>query len=250
MKRSAKSIGFFLIISLLATTACENQLGPGKRDTKEITHQYPGDSSSTTVVPSKETKTTKSTKSSSDTYTQIRGIWQRPDLVLEQLGELDGKVVADIGAGPYGYFSLHFALETKAKKVIAIDIDEEALAFIEGVGKKSLPENARDRIETRLVTPVDAKLKDQEADIVLIVNTTMYFKDRLQYFKNLRKGIKKGGKLVIIDYKKKATPMGPPTEFRIALGDLEKELASAGYRLLPSDDQLLEFQYIIKAVVD
>ena len=245
IKLSTKEIFLFSLVLLLGLSNCENQYEPGKRNTNAVEHNYTeqNDTSPSTTNGS-------STEDHLATNTDIRDIWQRPELVLKQLGELDGKVVADIGAGPYGYFSLRIAQETNAKKVIAIDIDQEALNIIADARKAFLPENAQDRLETRLVTASDPKLEPGEADIVLIVNTTIYIENRLQYLKNLRKGIRKGGKLIIIDYKKKSTPIGPPVNLRIALGEMERELVQAGYTLLPSDDKLLDFQYIIKATVE
>ena len=48
-----------------------------------------------------------------------RAQWQKPDEVIASLGPLDGKTVADIGAGT-GYFA--FPIAKKAAKVMAIDI--------------------------------------------------------------------------------------------------------------------------------
>ena len=184
-----------------------------------------------------------------ETNIEIRGIWQKPNVVIDKLGNLEGKVVADIGAGPYGYFTLRIAHQTPAKKILALDIDINAVKFIEGA-KILLAENIRNRIETRLVLPDDPKLKPEEADVVLIVNTYTYFEDKVNYLKNLKKGIAKNGKIVIIDFKKKHTPVGPPIINRIALGDVEQHLIEAGYRNIDSDDKTLEYQYIITAYVN
>ena len=54
-----------------------------------------------------------------------RTIWQQPRMIIQRLGNLQNKVVADIGAGPHGYFS--FQLAGEAKKVLAVDIDREVL---------------------------------------------------------------------------------------------------------------------------
>ena len=252
MKFSTKKILLFSLVLIFGLSNCENEYEPGKRNTNAVEHNYDGqDGTPPPVTDSRGTTTGSQTDDDNlAANTDIRDIWQRPELVLKQLGDLDGKVVADIGAGPYGYFSLRIAQETKAKKVIAIDIDQEALNIIADARKAFLPENAQDRLETRLVTASDPKLKDGEADIVLIVNTTIYIENRLEYLKDLRKGIRKGGKLIIIDYKKKSTPIGPPVNLRIALGEMERQLIEAGYTLLPSDDKLLDFQYIIKATVE
>lgn len=180
---------------------------------------------------------------------EIRGIWQKPNVVIKKLGDLEGKVVADIGAGPYGYFALRIAHQTPAKKIIALDIDINAIKFIEGA-KILLAENIRNRIETRLVVPHDPKLETEEADVVLIVNTYTYIENTVNYLKNLKRGIAKGGKIVIIDFKKKYTPVGPPIMNRVALGEVEQDLVRAGYQKIDSDDKTLDYQYIITAYVD
>ncbi len=235
---------FILGVLLVFTTACEDNLGEGKRTTIQAEHNY------NETPPESGNQGSGIEGNSLKPNIDIRDIWQRPELVVNRLGDLEGKVVADIGAGPYGYFSLRIARDTKAKKVIAIDIDQEALNIIQNARKQLLPENAQDRLETRLVGPLDPELKSGEADIVLIVNTIIHLNDRIQYLKNLKKGLAKGGKLVIIDYKKKKNPMGLPIDSFIALGQMEQELQEAGYTLADSDDKTLQFQYIITALAE
>ena len=71
---------------------------------------------------------------------------------------------ADIGAGT-GYFA--FPLAKKAAKVIAIDIDQRFLDYIERRKHAEKTSN----IETRLTAPNASGLKAGEADVVLIVDT-------------------------------------------------------------------------------
>ncbi|MEL6865285.1 MAG: class I SAM-dependent methyltransferase [Bacteroidota bacterium] len=242
----------FCSLSILCLVSCEPTYDKATRHHSEHKHDYHDhdhdhDHSHAQNAGGQSISTTDSLEALQP-YIDIRDIWQKPEVVLHQLGDLKGKVVADIGAGPYGYFSLRIASQTEAKKVIAIDIDQEALAFIEEARQAFLPANVRDRLEARLVTSNNAKLNPGEVDVVLIVNTAIYFDSRIDYFKNLRTGLAPGGRLVIIDYKKKQTPIGPPVEKRIALGLIEQELLEAGYRLLASDDKTLEFQYIVTAI--
>jgi ubiquinone/menaquinone biosynthesis C-methylase UbiE len=178
--------------------------------------------------------------------TEVRDIWQNYRVVINKLGDLTGKVVADIGAGPYGYFTLRIANNSDIKKIIAIDIDKESVKFIEDA-KIFLKKDVRDRIETRLVEPHDPNLQEEEADVVLIVNTYSYFENPEAYLKNVKRGIAKDGKLVIIDFKKRNTPVGPPLNYRTAIGKVEQDLIKAGYTNIESDDQTLEYQYIVIA---
>ena len=171
-----------------------------------------------------------------------RGIWQKPELVIDLLGDLSDKTVADIGAGS-GFFT--FRLTPLAKKVIAIDIDPRFIAYLDSVKVHHLPGEGTTRLETRLATPSDPHLKPGEADVVVIVNTYMYLKDRVAYLRNLRQGIADGGVLLIVDFKKKRTPIGPPAEFRIPLFQAEEELHEAGYSSVETNDTALDYQYII-----
>ena len=172
-----------------------------------------------------------------------RVIWQKPDLVVQQLGDVEGKVVADLGAGT-GYFSRRIAY--KGAKVIAIDIDPKAIQWMEDQ-KARFPVELRDRLVIRLAEPDDPKLQPNEVDLVLLVNTYSYISNRVPYFSKLRDAIRPGGTVVIIDFKKKETPFGPSMNERVDVREVEKELMDAGYTLLNIDEASLEYQYIIKA---
>ncbi len=171
-----------------------------------------------------------------------RGIWQKPELIIDLLGSLSNKTVADIGAGS-GFFA--FRLAPLAKKVIAIDIDPRFIAYLDSVKVSNLPAGETGKLETRLATPSDPNLNPEEADIVIIVNTYMYIKDRVAYLRTLREGIAPEGTLLIVDFKKKRTPIGPPTEFRIPLFQVEEELYEAGFTTVETNDSALDYQYII-----
>ena len=173
-----------------------------------------------------------------------RVIWQKPDIVLQKLGNIEGKTIADIGAGS-GYFS--FRMVNKAEKVIAIDIDKRFIQFMDSISTQ-LPPLVESHFETRLATPTDPKLLTAEVDAVIIVNTYSYITNRVSYLKTLINGMKGNAKLLIIDYKKKATTIGPPTEERVAMDEVENELKQAGFRDIVTDDTSLDFQYIVTAV--
>ncbi len=170
-----------------------------------------------------------------------RAKWQKPEKIVANLGPLDGKTVADIGAGT-GYFA--FPIAKKAAKVIAIDIDQRFLDYID---HKKQTQKIGANIETRLTTPDSSGLKTREADMVLIVDTFHHIENRIEYLKKLKKCLRKGGVLVIIDFKKMKTPPGPPVELRVAEEQAESELRSAGFTVVSADSGMLPYQYVIKA---
>jgi len=172
-----------------------------------------------------------------------RVFWQKPDLVIDLLGDLSQKTVADIGAGS-GYFARRLA--HKSKRVIAIDIDKQFIDFMDSIKRVELPVDVQPRFETRLAAPDDPKLQQEEADVVIIVNTYIYIPDRVKYLARLKEGVKKGGTIVIVDFKKKRMPVKtPPDKLRLPLHQVENELEEAGYKWLASDDTSLDFQYIV-----
>lgn len=172
-----------------------------------------------------------------------RVIWQKPELIIDKMGDLDGRTVADIGAGT-GYFA--FRLADRGADVIAIDIDPRAIRWMENE-ESNYPEEIRDRFKTRLAQEGDPKLKQGEADIVLLVNTYIYINDRVNYFTRLKTGILPGGRVYIIDFKKKQTAIGPNIEDRLSHETIERELSESGYAIVEVDTLSLEYQYIIEA---
>lgn len=179
-----------------------------------------------------------------DYESKERLVWQKPEMVIKRLGNLSTKTVVDLGAGT-GFFA--FRVVGQAKKTIALDIDRRFIAFMDSA-KQELPPDLRSRFEARLVETNDAKLKKGEADAVIIVNTYMFISDRVAYMQRLRQGIAKGGIVLIVDYKEKNIPVGPPVSAKVPLSVVEKELRQAGFNSINADDTSLDYQYIITAV--
>jgi len=171
--------------------------------------------------------------------------WQKPSEVINKIGDLTGKTVADIGAGT-GYFTFRFIRQ--AEKVIAIDIDQEMIDLIE-MFKENLDPEQQKKIETRLATPEDAKLWPEEADVIVIINTIGYIEDPTKYLTKLRRGLAPGGMIMIVDFKMKRIieEIAPPTQYRVSILELENMLSKAGYSDIETDDTSLDYQYMIVA---
>lgn len=173
-----------------------------------------------------------------------RGFWQRPGAVMDAMGDLEEKVVADIGAGA-GFFARRLA--PIADRVIAVELTDSLVKGLETLRDLELPKGRRARLEPRLGLPDDPRLEENEVDIILFVNTLMYIEQQEKYLKKVLPAIREDGRIVIVDWKKKNTPVGPPKSRRLAVGELEDMLKSAGYQHVNSDDETLEYQYIVVA---
>ncbi len=166
--------------------------------------------------------------------------WQKPEEVIAMLGDIKGKKIMDIGAGT-GYFS--FRMASGGATVIAADVDERFLEYIKH--KKS--ETGDTLVLPRQVPYDDPKLTKNEVDAVIIVDTYHHIEDRVAYFRKVLNGIKAGGQLMVVDFKKEKTPHGPPLDHRLSSGEVVEELKKSGFSTITQDSSTLPYQYIIIA---
>jgi len=175
-----------------------------------------------------------------------RSSWQKPELVLQKLGDVSGKTIVDIGSGT-GYFT--FRLAHLNAKVIALDIDQKMLDFINGF-KENLPKDIQGNISTKLGKADDPQLDNEIADAIIIINTITYIEDLDEYIRTIKPSLKPGGMLMIVDFKVMASDLPAPLEEdRIPEKLVEELLKDAGYSIIDADDTSLEYQYIITAKI-
>jgi SAM-dependent methyltransferase len=242
MKHNLSFIQIIFFATIVA--ACRNE-PPAPSDSPSLVREKPAPAAAVSEpLPLPKTGAGNFESLVADYESKERGIWQKPELVISMLGDLSDKTVADIGAGT-GYFT--FRMVPRAKKVVGIDIDQRFINFLDSM-KVRLPAPYRERFESRLAKPDDPLLKPGEADAVVLVNTYGYIQNRIKYLKTLSKGMSPGAELLIIDFKKNNLPIGPPDEYKVALGQVEKELIAAGLAVEKVDNETLDYQYIILAI--
>ncbi len=171
--------------------------------------------------------------------------WQQPKQVIRSFGPLKGKTVMDIGAGT-GYFS--FPLVRMGARVISADVDDRFLKLLEERKKQQLLTD--DKLVTRKLPFDSPSLAPEEVDMVLLVDVYHHLEDRPAYFRKVKAGLKPGGRVVIIDFKKKDLPVGPPASMKLAPTEIQAELKAAGFERQTVDDAMLPYQYIITAYRD
>lgn len=124
-----------------------------------------------------------------------RNAWQRPDEVLDALKVKAGSVVADVGAGP-GYFTFHIAERVGAQgKVYAVDIQKSVLEQIRARAEKE----KLAQIEAVLGMLSDPKLPEGQLDAILVMNAYHEFVQHDAMMQGMRRALKAGGLLAIID---------------------------------------------------
>jgi ubiquinone/menaquinone biosynthesis C-methylase UbiE len=152
----------------------------------------------------------------------------------------EGERLADIGAGS-GYFSMRFAHHVgTGGQVLAVDINPDMIIHLNQRIRDAGVENVR----TILALPDDPLLAASSVDRVFICDTWHHIGNHLQYLAQLRKILKPGGQVIIIDFQKKAMTVGPPAEIRIAREDVMREFEQSGFRLA-KEHTFLPYQYFL-----
>lgn len=145
--------------------------------------------------------------------------WRRENLppveTLKKLGLETSDSVADIGCG-IGYFTIPAARLIGNNNAYALDTSPEMLEEVE------LRSNAAGLNNIKIVKTeeLDLIIPDESVSFGLMVNVIHEIADKNQFLKESSRIIRPGGKLVIIDWEKGETEMGPPVDHRIGTEEL------------------------------
>ena len=146
--------------------------------------------------------------------------------VMDMLGIAPGKNVADIGAGS-GWFTVRAARRvTGSGTVYAVDINPEAIQYIDQRAKKEQLQN----IKTILNKPDDARLPADSIDAVLLLKTYHEIAHPVALLRNLRSSLKPEARIGIIDRN------GNGANHGVSKDVVVREAAQAGYKLRDSQD--------------
>ena len=199
-------------IGLLATLAC-------------LTIPAAAQNAAATGEPQRKTSTP---------YTGDLSIFEYPDRdqklhinqVMDALAISPGKNVADIGAGS-GWFTVRAARRvTETGKVYAVEINPEAIRYIEERAEKEKLAN----IKTVLGKEDSPQLPANSVDAVLMLKTYHEIAKPIDLLKNLRLALRAGARVGIIDREGNGENHG--VQKKVVLQETER----AGYRLIEEHD--------------
>jgi arsenite methyltransferase len=169
-----------------------------------------------------------------------RDAYQKPHEVLTALGIKPGEVIADIGAGS-GYFTFRLAHHVGTNgKVYAIDVNP---AMILHLNRRVRDLNASN-VSSILADPDDPLLPERSVNRLFFSNSWHHIENHTKYLSLMKKMLKPGGEIIMIDFHKKELPVGPPMQMKIAREDLIKQMESNGFRLA-KEHTFLPYQYFL-----
>jgi predicted methyltransferase len=150
--------------------------------------------------------------------------------VMDALAISPGKTVADIGAGS-GWFTVRAAQRVTATgTVYAVDINPEAINYIDQRAKKEQLHN----VKTILSQPNNPELPPASIDSVLLLKTYHEIANPIALLRNLRGSLRAGARVGIIDRNGNGEDHGVQKDVVI------REAGQAGYRLLEEHDDLVK----------
>ena len=169
-----------------------------------------------------------------------RDNYQKPQEVIRALNIKPGEVIADIGAGS-GYFTFRLARPVGEKgRVYAVDVSPDMIVHL----NRRVRDLDLKNVVTILCAPDDPLLADGSVDRFMICDTWHHIPGHAKYLAVLKRMLKPGGQVIMIDFKKAKTPVGPPMELRIDRDELVREMEANNFQLA-AEHTFLEYQYFL-----
>lgn len=169
-----------------------------------------------------------------------RDAYQKPQEIMMALGLKPGEVIADIGAGS-GYFTFRLARHVGDKgKVYAVDVSPDMILHI----NRRIRELKVNNVVSILADPDDPLLPDHSVNRFFFSESWHHIENQKKYLSLMKRMLKPGGEIVMVDFHKRDLPVGPPMQMRIAREDLMKQMESNGFRLV-KEHTFLPYQYFL-----
>lgn len=220
----------FLCLALLGMVF---SAASGRADDEPYTSKEPSRDGIGKVYMGREISQTVSSHAISWLERRDREGEEKPSLVLEHLEVTPTDVIADIGAGS-GYFSVLLAPLVPQGRVIAQDIQQEMLDFVEGRKKLTGVTN----VETLLGTIEDTRLPEGEVDLVIMVDAYHEFSHPREMMESIVKGLSPGGRVVFLEYRGEDPRVPIKPLHKMTVKQITAEMAVVGLEFVEVRDFL------------
>lgn len=142
----------------------------------------------------------------------------QPEKLIRSLDIQQNDIIADLGAGT-GFFTIPLAQMT-TNPVYAIDIEPKMLVYLKEHALNHEITHINE-LESNLNT---IPLADSSIDKLVAAFVLHEVADLDKTLQEIARVIKKGGKIMLVEFEATSTPTGPPVDIRIASIDLKRKL--------------------------
>lgn len=150
-----------------------------------------------------------------------------------QLGLHEGMKVGDFGTGSGHYARAAAAVVGQSGKVYAIDVQEDVLKHLK-LNSHDHHKSIIDTIWGDIEKPGGTHLRDASLDAVILANILFQIENRSGLLAEIRRVLKQGGKLMVIDWAGSYGGMGPSSEKVVSEHDAEAFFINGGFHKVKS----------------
>lgn len=148
-----------------------------------------------------------------------------PENVLRLLALTGAETVVDFGAGT-GMYTLPVAQALPDGHVVAVDEHDELLDYLrDKLTRAAVPEGRVIMVATK---ENRVPLSDGGADRVLAINVLHHIWDEPAALDELRRLLRPGGRLVVVEFAKMDRPVGPPNDHLLSFDELLRVVEGLG----------------------
>lgn len=170
----------------------------------------------------------------------VRDEQEQPDRVVAELNIPRGATVVDLGAG-VGYFTWRLARQVGPQgRVIAVDIQQGMLDLLAA----NLEQRGVDNVKMILATADNPRLPVAAVDLVLIVDSYHELAKPETTMEHVRRSLKPGGRLVIIEYRKEDPNIPIHPLRKMSVEEVRSEIEPTGFKMVELMD-FLPTQHIL-----
>jgi len=148
--------------------------------------------------------------------------------ILEKMNIGEKQHVAELGCGNFGFFVFPLArLVGKQGKVYAVDILKPTL---EEITRESKKENLTQvyTVWSNLEIFKATKIENSSLDNALLINILHQSEKKIEILREAIRLLKRGGKLLIVEWKSTDIPLGPKPERRVNVDSLKTAIPKIG----------------------
>jgi ubiquinone/menaquinone biosynthesis C-methylase UbiE len=167
-----------------------------------------------------------------------------PAYLCDKLDIGKPKVLVEIGAGT-AFFSVALLGRMHPSTVYACDISETMIDWVNENVRPNHPAIIPVKSEEHTV-PLD----DMIADLVFMINLHHELDDPSRTIGESFRLLRAGGAVIVVDWKKKAMPEGPPVEIRCLPEHVRDELIESGFSGVNIDNGLPKHFIVVGKKID
>lgn len=143
---------------------------------------------------------------------------------LKRAGFEEGMTLCDIGAGT-GIFSFA-AAKISSEKIYALDISDKMINLME---ERKTERNAKN-IVVRKVESSELPVESESCDLAIMITVLHELDEPGVMMKEIKRILKKDGKLLIVEFYKVESLSGPPFDHRISEDRVEELYRENGFQ--------------------